>query len=556
MSRPRSTSMTKIFLTNPPLNMAETPLQYHRPLAPMGLAYLGAKLEDEFTGGAWSRHVRKSAAEQTRERYRPSGTVGGQDNMFLSFYGRYSYNQLRERIADFAGADADLFIGLSVLSDGMRNAKQMLRSLRRDFPHAVLMVGGPHATSFPEDFYDDPVERQGRLVDYVVKNEGELAILGIVEGKLGDLASVERHGEKYGIAAARCSFGDDGYCIIDGGQYGAKASIMGEHVLDTLPPPALFLFEDEHGELPYRPDTRYGLQGPAANINSSRGCPHRCTFCTIPTLAPGYRTLSPQRILELLRFIQKRYSVTSVFFREDNFMYEGGTLAGDRWPDIEALCEEMPAAAPNINWAIEARADNVIQQTSRGGSRLDLMRAAGLSGIYMGIEAGADEMLKLYVKGSTVHTMSQAVTACNKHGIAVVATSCYGDHDLLLRRDHSLVDLANETYRMQLFQQRDSLLTATRSFMDTHDIPADRREEYALVGIPVSALYRVLDRARESHPALVEHYDPVTRYIFPKGFEWWSTKIYNVDRAVRGYYGAEFKTAALLKKDRKAKSRN
>lgn len=540
--------MTKLFLTNPPLNMAETPLQYHRPLAPMGLAYLGAMIEDVFTGGAWSRHVTDHAAGRTSKRYRPSGVVAAQDNMFLSFYHGYDYAHLRDKISAFAGRDPDLYIGLSVLSDGMRAAKKMLRQLRRDFPNAVLLVGGPHATSFPGDFYDDPEERRGRLVDFVVKNEGERVILGILEGKLGDLESVERHGARYGVSAARCSFSADGYRVIDGGQYGADATAMGAHVLDTLPPPALFLFEDESGELPYQPDTRYGLQGPAANINSSRGCPHRCTFCTIPTLAPGYRTLSPQRILEILRFMQRRYSVTSVFFREDNFMYEGGTLAGDRWPDVEAFCEELPSAAPGLNWAIEARADNILQQTSRGGSRLEMMRRAGLSGIYMGVEAGSDAMLKLFVKGSTVHTMSEAIKACGEHGVAVVATSCYGDPDLLLRREHGLVDLENDAYLERIAQQRDELLRVTRDFMDAHEIPLDLREEYALVGIPVSALYRVLERAQESHPALVHRYDPVTRYIFPKGFDWWATKIYTVDRGVRGYYGASFKAKSAPRK--------
>lgn len=47
----------RLFLTNPPLNMAETPLQYHRPLVPMGIALLGAIVEDSLTGGAYSEYV-------------------------------------------------------------------------------------------------------------------------------------------------------------------------------------------------------------------------------------------------------------------------------------------------------------------------------------------------------------------------------------------------------------------------------------------------------------------------------------------------------------------
>jgi hypothetical protein len=532
--------MTKIFLTNPPLNMAETPLQYHRPLVPMGLAYLGAKLEDEFSGGAWSDYVERRTAGRTATAYEPCGAVAAQDNMFLSFYGRYDYQCLRDRIATFAGHDSELFIGLSVLSDGMHAAKRMLRDLRRDFPHAVLLVGGPHATFFPGDFYSDPALRRGRLVDYVVKNEGELALLGIVNGKLSDLASAQRHASQYGINVGGCEFSADGYRIIDGGQYGTNVGATSRHVLDSLPAPALFLFEDETGNLPYEPDRRYGLSGVAANINSSRGCPHKCTFCTIPNLAPGYRTLSPQRIMEILRFMQTRYAVQSVFFREDNFMYSGGTLAGDRWPDIEALCNDLKALPRPLNWAIEARADNILQETSTGASRLELMKSAGLSGIYMGVEAASDAMLKLYVKGSAVHTMSAAMRACRATEVAVVATSCYGDPDLFLKRNHADIDPDNDRYLLQIIAQRDELLESTRSFMDRHEVPLEHREEYALVGIPVSAIYRVLEQRRDAYPALIEHYDPVTRYIFPKGFRWWAQKIYDLKRGVRSYLSYDY----------------
>src|SRR5262249_33904273 len=152
----------------------------------------------------------------------------------------------------------------------------------------------------------------------------------------------------------------NGYLVIDGGQYGARASVIGTHVLDSLPPPAYFLFEDGAHRLPYEPDRRYGLEAPAANINSSRGCPHKCTFCTIPVLAPGYRTLSPQRILELMRFLLVEYGVRSIFFREDNFVYEGGTVAGSRWIDVEDICTEIRDALPELRWAIEARADSLL----------------------------------------------------------------------------------------------------------------------------------------------------------------------------------------------------
>lgn len=532
----------KVFLTNPPLNMAETPLQYHRPLVPMGLAYLGAMIEDRFTEGAWSKHFDRQAKGGTQARYVPSGIVAAQDNMRHSFYGEYSYERLRSAIGAHAVGADPLFIGLSILSDGMSAGREILRRLRSDFPFATLMVGGPHATSFPHDFYVDVERRYGPLADYVVRNEGELAILGIIDGLLENAELARQHGPALGIVPESCEFGPD-YRIIEGGQYGTTGTRSGEHVLDTLPPPAYFLFEDAGGALPYEPDMRYGLEAPAANINSSRGCPHKCTFCTIPLLVPGYRTLSPARMVEILRFLVNRYDVRSVFFREDNFMFEGTRSQDDRWADVERFCDMMSDVGPEIGWAIEARADNLLKPASGNRSRLDVLASAGLKGIYIGVESGSDAMLKLYVKGSTVQLMSEAIRACEDRDIAVVATACYGDPDIFLRRNYPLIDLADHAYQLAVLKQREQILEDTRGFMEAHRIPADRREEYALVGIPISAAYRLLERERCQFPDLVEHFDPVTRYIYPKGFRWWSDTVYELKRRVRPYVSYSYQAA-------------
>jgi hypothetical protein len=173
----------------------------------------------------------------------------------------------------------------------------------------------------------------------------------------------------------------------------------------------------------------------------------------------------------------------------------------------------------------------------------DALLSAGLSGIYIGVESGSDAMLKLYVKGETVNSMSDAIRACADRGIAVVATTCYGDPDIFLRRNYPSINLADQSYSFALIKQRESVLHDTRTFMDKHHIPTDRLEEYALVGIPVSAIYNVLDKHRHKVPSLVEHFDPVSRYIYPKGFRWWADHLYEHKRRVRPLVSYEFRDA-------------
>lgn len=522
--------------------MAETPLQYHRPLIPMGLAYLGSMIEEEYTGGGWEDYVQTRLEKEGVGRYKSSGVVAAQDNMFLSFYNRFDQEQLLLRMEEFSkDCPPDRFyIGLSVLSDGMRTARKLLKAFRLHFPLAKIMVGGPHATFFPYDFFEFPDHRENPLADYVVTNEGEHAILAIINEQLATEEGFKRNYEKFGLNPGQSDYSIPNYRVIDGGQFKGDLEKANLHVLDELPPPAYFLFEDENGILPYEPDKRYGLEAPAANINSSRGCPHKCTFCTIPKLAPGYRSLSPTRMADLVQFLNINYRVQSIFFREDNFMYSGGTIKGDRWEDIQTFCEELLDRRLKIKWAIEARADNILQQTRSGKQRIDLLQESGLTGVYIGVESGEDLMLKLYAKGTSVDEMSEGIKVCHNRNVTVVATSIYSDPDLLLKRNYPNIDLNSHEYRSHIIKQRERILESTRQFMDANNIPLPLREEYAMVGIPISTIYNMLLKEKENHSFLVEYYDDQTRYLYPKGFQWWSTKIYQAKNRVRSYFGYNF----------------
>jgi hypothetical protein len=164
----------------------------------------------------------------------------------------------------------------------------------------------------------------------------------------------------------------------------------------------------------------------------------------------------------------------------------------------------------------------------------------------MGVESGSDVMLKLFVKGTSVRAMSQALRGCQAQDVAVIATALYADPDLLVKSRYASIDLDDPSYQRGIVEQRERILTQTRTLLDHHDIPMERREEYAMVGIPVSAVYQVLDQCRTQYPSLVEHCDEASRYLYPKGFRWWSTKVYDAKRGVRPYFGYDYQPDAQL----------
>ena len=68
-----------------------------------------------------------------------------------------------------------------------------------------------------------------------------------------------------------------------------------------------------------------------------------------------------------------------------------------------------------------------------------------------------------------------------------------------------------------------------------------------MVGIPVSAVYQLLDHHQSQYPGRVEHYDEASRYLYPKGFQWWLTKVYDAKRGVRPYFGYNYLADSQIK---------
>ena len=166
------------------------------------------------------------------------------------------------------------------------------------------MVGGPHPTVRSEDIPG--------FVDYIVQGEGEKAILEIING------SNERVIHK--------KFATD---------------------LDTLPPPAWEYFAG----LPYDFACDFFPERPAFNLNTSRGCPFNCTFCSNASIwGKMNRRFSAERIVEDVRVLMSDYGARGIYFREDNFVCNKNR--------VSHFCELLLKKNINLSWACETRVDN------------------------------------------------------------------------------------------------------------------------------------------------------------------------------------------------------
>lgn len=231
-----------------------------------------------------------------------------------------------------------------------------------------IMIGGPH-TSFGANSLPD-------CVDHICIGEGDITILDLIEGAEN------------------------------------SRIVTGKRVedMDSLPMPAWRHFIYRGYDWTSGWNDRY----PMYTMNTSRGCPFACTFCSVKSVwGRTYRFMSPERIFEELAFMQKYYGMQAAYFREDHFTLNPGRTV--------AFCEGLLSKEMGLQWQCESRADSLDKP-----GILELMSRAGCEAIYLGIESGSQHMLDQLEKHETVEQFSSVIAKCKRLGIRTYASMIYG----------------------------------------------------------------------------------------------------------------------------------
>jgi radical SAM superfamily enzyme YgiQ (UPF0313 family) len=152
-------------------------------------------------------------------------------------------------------------------------------------------------------------------------------------------------------------------------------------------------------------------------IQTTRGCPHACTFCTTPgVFGREFRLREVDDIVEEMREAKERYNSWTFIFSDDNF-------AGNQKWAME-LCAAMEPL--KISWA--SQCDILI---SRNDKLLAAMRRSGCQGLILGLEATRQDTLreagKKFVKADSYEWRIRKIQAA---GISLWGAFIFGfDHD-------------------------------------------------------------------------------------------------------------------------------
>jgi len=173
---------------------------------------------------------------------------------------------------------------------------------------------------------------------------------------------------------------------------------------DTLPLPAYHLLP---GLEPYHTGV---MSGPFTVIQTSRGCPYTCSFCSFGNLP--YRKREIDKVVDELEWLKLSFGLKGFLFFDD-------VLTLDR-PRTEKLMKLMIERELNLEWVCCTRADTVNREL------LALMKQAGCTEIAFGIESGSDQVLEDTTKGVSKDQLRQAAKWCHELGILFYGLAIIG----------------------------------------------------------------------------------------------------------------------------------
>ncbi len=266
------------------------------------------------------------------------------------------------------------------------NVIKVINEVKKVLPDTVIIGGGVHFTITAEDAL-----RSVPSLDVVTIWEGEytfLDLLNTLEGG-GDLGDVK--GIAYRTDEGEIVFTEERPFIAN---------------LDDLPMPAWHLVKLEKYNALL--EGTYDIN--AIGVMSSRGCPHRCVFCSNTAWGRrSHRRRSPENFIDEVEFLHKKYGFKGFDFWDDTLTLNKNHIYG--------ICDEISKRNLNIKWYARARVNTVDKDM------LTYMKKTGCVAIAYGIESGSPKVLKTIKKNITVEQIKRAVK--DSADLGLVVKNCF-----------------------------------------------------------------------------------------------------------------------------------
>jgi anaerobic magnesium-protoporphyrin IX monomethyl ester cyclase len=249
------------------------------------------------------------------------------------------------------------------------NAYTVLKTIditKKISPSIKTVIGGQHFTALA-----DETLRERRSVDYIVRGEGEDTLTELVR-------KIEAGRPPFDVRGL--SFHHEGEVI-----HNPDRDLLCE--LDTLPFPGYNYVEEHMGKyyfsLMTENNTRFAI------VESSRGCPHSCSYCTQWRFwKANQRFKSPTRVADEIEHLYNEYGSKFFWLTDDNL---------ELGPRIRTLGEELiqRGLSEEVTWFSQTRCDSIVENRDL----LPTLRKAGNIWMLVGYDSPNTDTLHSFKRG-------------------------------------------------------------------------------------------------------------------------------------------------------------
>ncbi len=260
------------------------------------------------------------------------------------------------------------------------DAAEMLciaRTTKSVDPGIWVVAGGHHATMCPADF-------DTHWIDVILGGDGERTFPALCR-------TLARRGRADSRAAARRRTCE-------------RTALAGEEdavaTLDETP------FPNRTHVQSYRQDYYFWFWDPPVPVETARGCPYRCNYCSVWSFNQGAsRFRSAEGVLQEL--MQLPAGTRSVFFADDHFL--------QHIPRALRLAELIEQSGISLRYSLQTRSDSVVRRPDV----VERWAHIGLFTAFIGFEAFRQSELDAMHKSNRVHVNNEAARILRESGVHI-----------------------------------------------------------------------------------------------------------------------------------------
>jgi radical SAM superfamily enzyme YgiQ (UPF0313 family) len=271
-------------------------------------------------------------------------------------------------------------IGITSRSSNLKTVLDLTAFIKKNNENIIIIIGGIAATNSA-----DKILSENPQIDIICNGEGEETIFELVE-------TLVSHREIKLVKGI--SFLENDIIVTTAPRETIKD-------LNLVPYPDYSLMI-----LPISMNIKEIMKSPT--IITSRGCPYTCKFCcTMSFWGNNVRYRSVENIIGEIIDLKDKYDIESFNFSDDLF-----TFSKKR---VKEICEKLIELDLKLTWGCSSRVNCVDRDM------IKLMKKAGCTEIFFGIESLDDEVLSFSQKNTNKKMIEKAIKIMGENKVLVTA---------------------------------------------------------------------------------------------------------------------------------------